>query len=233
MWLFIKLPFMVIGMGRHIGQVLRHEAASAYGERARTGAEQLTLPDDQAVMAAVLAQVKSRDPGFDVAAPLNGVVRAREVVDRARRTGDPSAARQVLSDGLWRVLVLLLDERAAHEVRREGMSAVTTATVVAAARDQLAEQLRIRLACRGERCEMVGAATIRGGGGQETWLEDWTVRRSATATTPARGGLLSGRCPQCGADLQVDGDGRCTYCKALVLTGGQDWVVWSIEEAPW
>ncbi len=233
LWLLIKLPFMVIAMVPHLGQVIRQEAATAYGERAQYGGEQLTPADDQAAVAAGLAGVKSHDPGFDVLLPVRGVVRAREVVDRARRTGDASAARQVLADGLWRVLVLLLDERAAHEVRRQGSSAVTAATVVSVTRDQLAEQLRIRLTCRGERSEVVGTDVLRGGPGQQEWLEDWTVRRSATATTPAYGGLLDGRCPQCGADLQVDQDGSCAYCRALVLTGGRDWVVWSIEEAPW
>ena len=231
--MFIKLPFMIIGMLRHVGQVVRHEAASDYGVRAQSGGEQLTSADDQASVAAALAGVRSRDAGFDVAVPVRGVVRAREVVDRARRTGDASAARQVMADGLWRVLILLLDERAAHEVRRQGSSAVTAATVVSVTRDQLAEQLRIRLTCRGERCEVVGTDVLRGGPGQQEWLEDWTVRRAATATTPVHGGVLDGRCPQCGADLQVGPDGSCAYCRALVLTGGRDWVVWSIEEAPW
>jgi transposase len=232
-WFAIKLPFMIIKTVPYLGQLIRREAASAYGKRAQSGGEQLTPADDQAAVAAALAGVKSRDAGFDVAVPVRGVVRAREVVDRARRTGDASAARQVLADGLWRVLVLLLDVRAAHEVRRQGSSRVTATRVVSVTRDQLAEQLRIRLTCQGERCEVVGADVLRGGPGPQEWLEDWTVRRSATATTPAHGGVLDGRCPQCGADLQVDQDGSCAYCRALVLTGGRDWVVWSIEEAPW
>jgi hypothetical protein len=107
------------------------------------------------------------------------------------------------------------------------------AEVVAAARDQLAEQLRIRLACRGERYEVADGVVVRGQPGQRDWTEDWIIRRSADATTPASGGVLSGLCPQCGAPLQVDEDGSCTYCRALVQSGGRDWVVWSIEEAPW
>jgi len=233
LWFFIKLPFMIIGMVPRLGQVLRNEAATDTGMRARSGREELTPADDQALVAAGLVEMKSRDAGFDVAAPVRGVVRASEVVDQARRTGDASAARQVLSEGLWRVFVMLLDERAAHGVRRQGTHAVAGATVVAATRDQLAEQLRIRLACQGERYEVIGASVVRGDPGRREWFEDWTVRRAATATTPANGGILDGRCPQCGADLRVDASGSCAYCKALVLTGGQDWVVWSIEEAPW
>jgi hypothetical protein len=105
--------------------------------------------------------------------------------------------------------------------------------VVAATRDQLAEQLRLRLKCQGQRSEAAGEHVLRGNGVTGTWHEDWIIRRSAAATTPGNGGVLSGRCPHCGAALEVSPDGSCGYCAALVLTSGQDWVVWSIEEEPW
>jgi hypothetical protein len=232
LWQLLKLPFMILRVVPHVGGILRGEAATDSGARARGTGEELTPADDQAVVAAALAALKSRDGGFDLAATTRGVVRARQVVDLARQAGEASAARQVMSDGLWRVFVLLQAERAAHGVQRQGSSAVVGAEVVAATRDRLAEQLRIRLACRGERCEIAGVV-LRGQYGQQSWDEDWIIRRSADATTPANGGVLSGRCPQCGAALRVETDGSCAYCRALVLAGGRDWVVWSIEEAPW
>jgi transposase len=228
----LRLPFMILRVIPHTGGILRGEAATDSGARARSSGEELSPADDQAMVAAALAALKSRDGGFDLAATTRGVVRAREAVDRARQAGDASAARQVMSDGLWRVFVLLLAERAAHGVRRQGTSVVVGAEVVAATHDRLAEQLRIRLACQGERCEVTGVV-LRGQYGQHRWDEDWIIRRSADAMTPANGGVLSGRCPQCGAALRVEADGSCAYCRALVLAGGRDWVVWSIEEAPW
>ncbi len=232
LWLLVKLPFMILRIVPHTGAALRHEAATDSGQRAWAW-EELTPPGDRAALAAALAEVRSHDPGFDLAATTRGVVRARQVVDHARQTGDASSARPVLSEGLWRVFIMLLDERAAHGVTRHGTSAVVAADVVAAVRDQLTEQLRIRLACRGERCETAGGVVLRGQPGHKDWFEDWIIRRSADAATPASGGILSGRCPQCGAPLQVDQNGSCAYCRALVLSGGRDWVVWSIEEAPW
>ena len=223
---------MILRVIPHVGGILRGEAATDSGARARTSGEELTLADDQAVVAAALTKLKSQDAGFDLAATTRGVVRAREVVDLARQAGDASAAREVMSDGLWRVFVLLLAERTAHGVRRHGTSVVVGAEVVAVSRDQLAEQLRIRLSCQGERCEVAGVV-LRGQYGQQRWDEDWIIRRSADATTPANGGVLSGRCPQCGATLRIEADGSCAYCRALVLADGRDWVVWSIEETPW
>jgi hypothetical protein len=228
----LRLPFMILRVIPHVGSILRGEAATDSGAQARGSGEELTPADDHAAVAAALATLKLRDDGFDLAATTRGVVRAREVVDLARQAGDASAARQVMSDGLWRVFVLLLAERAAHGVRRHGTSVVVGTEVVAATRDRLAEQLRVRLTCQGERCDVSGVV-LRGRYGQHRWDEDWIIRRSADATTPASGGVLSGRCPQCGAVLRVEADGSCAYCRALVLAGGRDWVVWSIEEAPW
>jgi hypothetical protein len=228
----LRLPFMILRVIPHVGSILRGEAATDSGAQARGSGEELTPADDHAAVAAALATLKLRDDGFDLAATTRGVVRAREVVDLARQAGDASAARQVMSDGLWRVFVLLLAERAAHGVRRHGTSVVVGTEVVAATRDRLAEQLRVRLTCQGERCDVSGVV-LRGRYGQQRWDEDWIIRRSADATTPASGGVLSGRCPQCGAVLRVEADGSCAYCRALVLAGGRDWVVWSIEEAPW
>jgi hypothetical protein len=232
LWLLVKVPFMILRVVPHTGALLRREAATDSGRQARTWQE-LTPPDGRAAVAAVLAEVRAHDAGFELEATARAVVRARQVVDQARQTGDPSIARPVLSDGLWRVFALLLAERTAHAVIRQETSAVVGAEVVMAARDQLAEQLRIRLACRGERYEMAGGVVLRGQPGQKDWSEDWIIRRSADAATPASGGILSGQCPQCGAPLHVDEDGSCAYCKALILSTGQDWVVWSIEEAPW
>jgi hypothetical protein len=233
LWLLVRLPFMVLRVVPHLGDILRREAAGQAGARAQLSAEQLSPADDQAAVAAVLAGIRAHDAGFDLAATATGVGRARAVVDRARQAGDASAAREVLSDGLWRVFVLLLEVRAAHGVRRQGTSVIVAAEPVAAARDPLAEQLRIRLTCRGERYEHAGGVTLRGQPGQQTWHEDWIIRRSAQASTPPNGGILAGRCPDCGASLHVEADGSCGYCRALVLADGQDWVVWSIEEAPW
>jgi hypothetical protein len=166
LWLLVKMPFMVLRAVPHTGALLRREAATDSGRRARTW-EELTPADDQAAVAAALDEVKSHDAGFDLAATTRAVAGARRVVDQARQAGDASVARPVLSDGLWRVFVLLLDERAAHGVVRQGTSAVVGADVVAAARDQLAEQLRIRLACRGERYEVADGVVLRGQPGQK------------------------------------------------------------------
>jgi hypothetical protein len=233
LWLIYKMPFQFLWRAPQLGEAFRRTAATTAGVRAQQSFEQLTPPMDRAACVAVLAEVRSHDAGFDLAATARGVVRARQIVDQARLAGDASAARQVMSDGLWQVFVMVLDSRAAHDIRRQGTSTVVEAKVVAATRDLLAEQLRLRLKCSGERSEAAGGHVLRGNAVPGIWHEDWIIRRSAAATTPGKGGVLSGTCPNCGAVLDVGPDGSCGYCAALVLTSGQDWVVWSIEEEPW
>jgi hypothetical protein len=92
LWLFVKLPFMILRGLPGTGALLRHEAATDSGYQARA-AEELAPAGGQATVAAVLAQVRSHDAGFDPAAMVRGVVRARQLVDLARQTGNPSLTR--------------------------------------------------------------------------------------------------------------------------------------------
>src|SRR5580704_2652803 len=139
LWLLVKMPFMILRAVPHTGALLRREAATDSGRRARTG-EELTPADHQAAVAAALDEVRSHDAGFDLAATTRAVAGARRVVDQARQAGDASVARPVLSDGLWRVFVLVPGERAGLGVVGLGAVAVGGDDVVAHDRDQLAKQ---------------------------------------------------------------------------------------------
>jgi hypothetical protein len=235
LWSFLMIPFMFFRAVPHLGALLRHEAATDTGARTRLpGAELLPAADGDSLGPA-LAGISGRDPGFSLVATTASVISARAVVNRSRDAFDASLARPVLSDGLWQVFVMVIAARSFHEIRRQERSDIVNTFVVSATRGQLVEELRIRLTLRGERCEVAGAngPVVRGTSGPHTWSEDWTIRRSSTAITRAGGGTLEGRCPQCGAPLQVDSLGSCTHCMSLVVSGGHDWVVWSIEEDPW
>ena len=231
-WTIFKLPFMVLGMVPKVRmQLFESLAATDTGERARAS----FAVTDPAATDAVVAAVVADDPRFDVAATVVALTRVRDVVEGARRDLDPSAARAVMSDGLWQVFAMLCEQRPAHGLRREGSSRVGGAVVAAATRDRLAVELRIRLTCEGERCDRISStgAVVRGGLVPQAWDEYWTIRRAAGAITAPQGGILDGRCPQCGAPLRVNDGGACEHCKSLVLSDGQDWTVWNIEKPSW
>lgn len=59
------------------------------------------------------------------------------------------------------------------------------------------------------------------------YTEYWTFIRSSGAKGPAR---TDPQCPRCGAPLQINMTGNCTYCQAKVTSGGFDWVLSRIEQ---
>ncbi len=62
---------------------------------------------------------------------------------------------------------------------------------------------------------------------ERAYTEYWTFIRSAGRTGPTRTELS---CPSCGAPLDINMAGVCSYCKAKVTTGEFDWVLSRIEQ---
>jgi tellurite resistance protein len=65
----------------------------------------------------------------------------------------------------------------------------------------------------------------------ETYVEIWSFLRKPGAQTVSEGGLLEGRCPNCGADLEEGQAVKCDHCGALVNSGRYDWVLAEITQA--
>jgi predicted lipid-binding transport protein (Tim44 family) len=55
--------------------------------------------------------------------------------------------------------------------------------------------------------------------------EVWTFERQASARTVISGGATASKCPNCGALLKLNDDGRCDYCKADITSGRYDWII--------
>ncbi len=59
------------------------------------------------------------------------------------------------------------------------------------------------------------------------YTEYWTFIRSSRAKGPAK---AEAACPRCGAPLNVNMGGQCTYCQSKVTSGDFDWVLSRIEQ---
>jgi hypothetical protein len=59
------------------------------------------------------------------------------------------------------------------------------------------------------------------------YTEYWTLIRASGKTGTAR---TDGACPSCGAPLQIEMAGHCTYCRAKVTCGEFDWILSRIEQ---
>ena len=140
-----------------------------------------------------------------------------------------------MSNGLYQAHEALLDLRGRANVSCAGSWQVTGALVTGVSRSPLTEQVRVRVECAGwreERHDPTGI-TLRGGPEPSTWMEFLTFARSAGAVTPPGGGLPAGRCPSCGAGLDLDPGGACRYCRGVVTAGRHDWVLVAWQRTPW
>ncbi len=182
---------------------------------------------DAVVRDVMLARIGRRDPGFGTPAFVRGAVEAFLAVERAWSDLDPQRSRRYLSGPLWSSHRARMELYALHGRRNrlDGLQ-VRHAEIVGARTGDGPERVTVRVTARSGDCDVDAAGRIlRGDTKPRDWQEDWTFQRAAGATTPAGGGVLAERCPNCSAPLAVDGEGVCTTCHAPVLDGSRDWVV--------
>jgi hypothetical protein len=207
----------------------------AQGEGARWAHGTLPPAASAAAIRTGAAAIAEHDPGFHAEALTDWSVAVTALIRQSLVSGDAAPARTVMANGLYRIHRALLELRTRAGVTCEGSWGAIDAALVAASRGALLEEVRVRVTCRGwrqERHKPTGTA-LRGGPDVGTWSEDLTFARSSAATTPDVGGLPAGRCPSCGAHLDLDPDGACRYCHGVVTVGRRDWVLVSWQREPW
>ena len=198
-----------------------------------------TLPgsSDQALaradVAQGIAQIRGHDPDFDETAFLGEVERAFFVVEQAWTERKPEMSRSVMADSLWQQHKVQIQEYVDRGRRNEldGLS-IGTATIVGAHHDQTYDTVTVRILAASADYEVDDRSgrMVSGSKDIRQWTEDWTFQRAATATTRVGGGTLAHKCPNCGAPLDVDLAGVCSYCKAPIMGGDYDWVLSRIDQ---
>jgi predicted lipid-binding transport protein (Tim44 family) len=184
-------------------------------------------------VAAGLAAITAHDPAFDRDAFLGEAERAFFLVQQAWTELKPDLSRQVMADGIWqqhRTQIAQYEAQARRNVLEQ--LAVGGAQIVGAHSDQTYDTLTVRFlaACADYDIDVRSGRIVRGSRDVEQWSEDWVFQRSSSATTNPKGGTLSQRCPNCGAPLDLDLAGVCSYCRAPVMSGRYDWVLTRIDQ---
>jgi predicted lipid-binding transport protein (Tim44 family) len=182
-----------------------------------------------------LAAISAHDPNFSREAFLEEVQRTFFVVQEAWTSRKPEMSRQVMADGLWqqhRVQIQGYIDAGKRNVLED--LAVGNLTIVGAHSDASYDTITVRVlaACADYDVDDRSGRVIRGNRQVENWMEDWTFQRSSRATTPAAGGTMTQKCPNCGAPLDLDLAGVCKYCKAPISSGDYDWVLARISQLP-
>ena len=233
---FFDLPKMFVALPRFVARSVASQSTAASGGGMLPGGVGRLQPTGLAAeRAAAITAIRAHDPAFVAADLAQRAVLVHEVVNQSLASNDAALARIVMADSLWGAHRMLVSVRADNGVQREAALTVVGAEVVEAFHSTLIEEVRVRLSCAGVRCDLHAETglVLRGSRNRSSWQEDLTFTRSAGALTPPGGGVLARSCPNCGAPLDVNDDGACTTCDALVMSGRQDWVLTGMSCDPW
>jgi predicted lipid-binding transport protein (Tim44 family) len=184
-------------------------------------------------VSAGLDTIKAHDPAFDQAAFIADVERSFFVVQQAWSERKPELSRRVMADGIWQQHRVQIEQYEAQHRRNVLDSlAVGNANVVAAHSDQTYDTVTVRIHAASADYDVddQSGKVVRGNRNVSEWTEDWVYQRSSDATTKPGNGTLSAHCPNCGAPLDLDLAGVCSYCKAPIMSGKYDWVLTRIDQ---
>ena len=184
-------------------------------------------------VAAGLGSIREHDPAFDDAAFLADVERSFFVVEQAWSERKPELSRRVMADGIWQQHRVQIDQYTTQHRRNllDNLS-IGNASVVAAHSDETYDTITVRILAASADYDVDdgNGKVVRGNRDVEQWTEDWVYQRSSDATTKTGAGTMNSRCPNCGAPLDLDLSGVCSYCKAPVMSGKYDWVLTRIDQ---
>ncbi len=180
-----------------------------------------------------LDAIRAHDPAFDEAAFIADVERSFFVVQQAWSERKPELSRRVMADGIWQQHRVQIEQYQAQHRRNllDGL-AIGNATVVAAHSDQTYDTVTVRIHAASADYDVDDSSgkVVRGNRNIGEWTEDWVYQRSSDAVTKPNQGTLSAHCPNCGAPLDVDLAGVCSYCHAPIMSGKYDWVLTRIDQ---
>jgi len=184
-----------------------------------------------------LESIKANDPGFDRDQFLERVQAAFFQLQKAWMDRNVDEGRAYMSSGLYQSWKAQVDQMvAAHKKNILENLYIQGLHIVKAGHNEDFDSITVRVdasAMDYEVDDQTGKEVFAVGGSKadRPFTEFWTFQRSAGAKTLVSGGITEKKCPNCGAPLDVNENGRCKYCDAEVTSGQFDWVLSKIDQA--
>jgi hypothetical protein len=152
-------------------------------------------------------------------------------LNAAWASNDLQPVRGLVSDGLYDYLSYWVDAYRQQGLQNALVDMRLTRTALArVVHDRYYDAVTIRIWATGKDYVIRSAtgALVRGSRHRERpYSEYWTLMRSAGRTGAPHPDRT---CGHCGAPLQINQSGECTYCGAHVTAGEFDWVISKIEQ---
>lgn len=188
--------------------------------------------------AAWVADLREHDPAFDQAAFYQRVGVAFDKIQAAWCAQKLDTVRPFISDGVYERFLLQIAEQRdeGYHDHMEGIR-VLDLRMVEIESDGIYDEIavQIRAVSVDYRMSLTTGQRISGSGSPEEFTEIWTfVRRRGAVTKTDQPGLIEGRCPNCGAPIEMNQSANCVQCKALLRSGEYDWVLTEItQQSEW
>lgn len=181
-----------------------------------------------------IAAISAADPAFSAETFLQRAEMAFFLIEKARQSGNLDSVRPYFQDPLFADWSAEVARMAADGQRSmlENLN-VQGMEVAEAHHDPDGDTVKVRVDAVAARYLVAGDSGeyLSGDRTDRAFAEYWTFHRPAGATTPADGGVLARKCPQCGRPLSLTESGECSGCGASIVSGHFDWALSSVEAA--
>ncbi len=180
-------------------------------------------------------RLRQSDPAFDANAFTARVERAFRKAQEAWCAQQLEPLRVFVSDGVFERFSLQVAQQR-EEGWRQGLDGLRVEPPqiqhVELGRQFETVTLRIRFAADVHRIALASGKRIANSSLPRSQFEEcWSFVRRRGARTRNAEGLIEGKCPGCGAPLNVNQSAKCASCGALVRSGEHDWVLAEITQA--
>jgi len=193
--------------------------------------------DEAPGLAAAKQKLLGQDPNFSEQVFLDKVQTAFFLVQKAWTQRNQDLARAVMSEALYRRHKMQTDEllqKGRTNVLENIVIGGTQIVKIASENDYDAITVRIRASMSDYMVEDKTGQMVDGHKEPKPFTEYWTFVRRYDKKTQKPSEAKAYICQNCGAPLEINESGKCSYCGTLSTAAAFDWVVDTItQENEW
>lgn len=235
--LFVEHPAIGISLTLVVLALFWWEAHSTNKLRRRRVIRRGAAVLNRAAQDRAIAQLRQRDPDFDINAFYSRCCDAFRRIQAAWCAQDLSTVRPFISDGIAERFSLQFDEqRDMGERNQMDRTAIHRMSVAAVQSGPVFDVLSVRIVASAVDyyVSLQSGRRLRGSTKPQEFVEVWSWLRRRGVKTRTGNGLIEGNCPNCGALVELNQWSNCKHCGALLRSGEYDWVLAEItQECEW
>jgi hypothetical protein len=185
-----------------------------------------------------LGDIKKKDPEFNPDLFLKNVGKLAEKLNHAWTKNKMGLVRNLVSAGIhnrFKIQLNLMERQGIQNIMQDWF--LDSVMLIAVESDEVYQTAHVEIHAWAKDATLDKSIPdtkkyeILRDSPQTDYFEVWSFVRKVGAITKKEGGVLSGNCPNCGADIQDLGElNQCKHCKSIINSGEYDWVLAEITQ---